>query len=170
MLDTNTLNYIYDNGLIDRIKTSVNKGSIQLFATHIQLDEIQKSSDDIKKEAIKKAKEILHIKIVPTSATVVAIEKHSKHGFVGSRVGQTSLLNQDDIGLLEGLKKVNNRNPLKNTADLIILYTAVIEKMDYLVTDNIDDFKKGFEVFKQNKSTKLQLISNIEFEKLVWDQ
>jgi hypothetical protein len=59
MLDTNTFYYIYDNGLIDKINTSVNKGSIQLFATHIQLDEIQKSSDDVKKKAIRKAIENL---------------------------------------------------------------------------------------------------------------
>jgi hypothetical protein len=38
-------------------------------------------------------------------------------------------------GLLEGLKKVNSKNPLKETADLIILYTAAVEKMDFLVTD-----------------------------------
>jgi hypothetical protein len=54
--------------------------------------------------------------------------------------------------LFKDLKKVNIKNPLKNTADLIILYTAVIEKMDYLVTDNINHFRKGLKVFKENKN------------------
>jgi hypothetical protein len=170
MLDTNTFYYIYDNGLIDKIKTSASKRNLKLFATHIQLDEIQKSGDDTRKEAIMliKAIENLHVKIIPTCATVVDIEKeYSRHGFIGSKVGQTRLpKQQEDIGLLEDLKKVNSKNPLKNTSDLIILYTAVIENMDFLVTHNIDDFKKGL-VFKENKNMNLQLINNHEFGKLV---
>jgi hypothetical protein len=37
------------------------------------------------------------------------------------------------------------------------------------VTYNVDDFKKGLKVFKENKNKNmnLQLISNTEFEKLL---
>lgn len=171
-LDTNTFDYIYENDIIDKIKSSVLKWKLQLFATHIQIDEVQKSlSDDTKKETIKKAIENVHVKIIPTSATVVGIglEKYSKHGFIGSKVGGQIRLpsHQDDTVLFKDLKKVNTKNPLKNTADLIILYTAVIEKMDYLATDNINHFRKGLKVFKENKNTKLELINNTEFEKLL---
>jgi hypothetical protein len=91
--------------------------------------------------------ENLHVKIIPTFATVVGIEKdYSRDAFIGSKVGQMRLPKlQEHIALLEGLKKV--KSPLKNTADLIILYTAVIENMNYLVTDNIDDFKRDLELF-----------------------
>jgi hypothetical protein len=75
MLDTNTFDYIYDNGLIYKIKASIPKRSLEFFATHIQIDEIQKSSNDAKKKAIRKAIENLHVKIIPTCATVVGIEK-----------------------------------------------------------------------------------------------
>jgi rRNA-processing protein FCF1 len=62
MLDTNTFDYIYENNIIDKIKSSVLEGKLQLFATHIQIDEIQKASDDTKKETIKKAIENVHVK------------------------------------------------------------------------------------------------------------
>jgi hypothetical protein len=156
MLDTNTFDYIYENDIIDKIKSSVLKEKLQLFATHIQIDEIQKPSDDTKKERIKKGIENVHVKIISTFATVVGIglEKCSKHGFIGFKVGRQIHLPslQDDTVLFKDLKKVNIKNPLKNTADLIILYTAVIEKMDFLATDNINHFRKGLKVIKENKN------------------
>jgi len=59
--------------------------------------------------------ENLHVKIIPTFATVVGIEKdYSRHAFIGSKVGQMRLPKlQEDIGLLEGLKKVKSKSPLK---------------------------------------------------------
>jgi hypothetical protein len=53
-------------------------------------------------------------------------EEYPRHGFIGSKVGQTRLPKRhEDMGLLEGLKRVNSKNPLKNTADLIILLLRI---------------------------------------------
>jgi hypothetical protein len=56
------------------------------------------------------------------------------------------------------LTKVNNKHPLKNTADLLIIYTAIKENMEFLVTANTNDFEKPLELFKKERGTKAILV------------
>jgi hypothetical protein len=51
------------------------------------------------------------------------------------------LVDDTDVDILEKLQKPTLSNPMSNTADLSILYTAVKKKMDYLITDNTSDFE-----------------------------
>ena len=79
----------------------------------------------------------------------------------------SGLADNKDIEILRQCEKINSKNPMKNAADLVILYTAIEEKMDYLVTGNTDDFRKCLELFKATKDIKLELRCNIELEKLL---
>jgi hypothetical protein len=46
-------------------------------------------------------------------------------------------------------------------------YTAIKEDMDFLVTENIDDFEKPLKLFKMERGTKLQLRNITDFEKML---
>ena len=46
------------------------------------------------------------------------------------------LVNDADLQILENLQKYTRSNPMSNTADLLILYTSIKKKMDYLITDD----------------------------------
>jgi hypothetical protein len=59
------------------------------------------------------------------------------------------------------------KHPLKNKADLLTIHTAIKEDMDFLITGNIDHFKKPLELFKAESGTKLQLKNNTDLEKLL---
>ena len=66
----------------------------------------------------------------------------NKYTFYDSNIGLYELADDsDDSHILRNLQRNTRVNPLGNTADLSILYTAVKKKMDYLITDNISDFE-----------------------------
>jgi rRNA-processing protein FCF1 len=142
MLDTNTLDYIYNNktDLVSKLKNFYKK-NIHLYITHIQQDEINKMADAYKKNCVNKIISIIGIKRVFTSCAIIGTDEPSKHGFVGSNIGIYEIVDDVDLPILEKLQKYTVSNPLGNTADLSILYTAVKKKMDYLITDNISDFE-----------------------------
>ncbi|MDF2738358.1 MAG: hypothetical protein K0S93_2218, partial [Nitrososphaeraceae archaeon] len=58
-----------------------------------------------------------------------------------SKIDMYELVDDIDVDILEKLQKPTLSNPMSNTADLLILYTAVKKKMDYLITDNTSDFE-----------------------------
>jgi rRNA-processing protein FCF1 len=154
MLDTNTLDYIYDNKthLVPKL-TNLSKKYIHLYITHVQQDEINKMTDDYKKSCINKIISVIGIRRVFTSSAIIGIDEPSKHGFIGSNIGMYELVDDADLSILEKLQKYTVSNPMGNTADLIILYTAIKKKMHYLITDNTSDFEpmlKEMSVFIPN--------------------
>jgi hypothetical protein len=167
MLDTNTFDYIYDSGLTNKIRNSVDSGKIRLFATDVQRQEIEGILDNTKKHNIQQVTEAIRVKFTETSAAVVALSQQNKRGYIGSRVGAARVASEQDIQLLETLKKVNMKHPLKNMADLLIFYTAIREDMDYLITGNVDDFVRPLEIFRMDRATKLQIKNNTDFEGLL---
>jgi hypothetical protein len=167
MLDANTFNHIYDNGLTNRVQNATDNGKLQLFATDIQKQEIEGTSNETRKQGIKQVVEEIRIKFIETSAAVVALDQRCMKGFRGSKVGEARVISENDRQLLEALTKVNIKHLLKNKADLLIFYTAVKENMDYLVTGNMQDFKRPLELFKIERDTKVQVINNTHFEKLL---
>jgi hypothetical protein len=167
MLDSNTFDYIYNNGLTNKVQKAVNDGTLQLFATDVQYQEIEKIPNDTRKQAIIQTAEEIRVRFIETSAMVFALDQPGKKGFDGSRVGHARFASEQDIQLLETLTKVNMKHPLKNKADLLTFYTAIKENMNYLVTENMDDFKKPLELFKRERNTKLQIIHSTDLEKLL---
>jgi hypothetical protein len=86
---------------------------------------------------------------------------------VDQKLARARIISENDRQLLEALTKINIKHLLKNKADLLIFYTAVKENMDYLVAGNMQDFKKPLELFKIERDTKVQVINNTQFEKLL---
>jgi len=142
MLDTNTLDYIYDNktDLVPKLKNFYKK-NIHLYITHIQQDEINKIADACKKNCINKIISTIGIKRVLSSCAIIGIDEPSKHGFVSSNIGLYEIVDDVDLPILEQLQKYTVSNPMGNTADLSILYTAIKKKMRYIITDNTSDFE-----------------------------
>jgi hypothetical protein len=166
MLDSNSFDYIYDNMLADKVQKAVIDGKVQLFATDAQKQEIEKISNNTRKQGIKQMAEDIQVTFIETSAMVAGLDKPGKKGFSGSRAGLARVVSDEDAQLLEQLKD-NSMNPLKNTADLLTFYTAYKRNMDYLITADIHDFKKSLELFKIKRGTKLQLKDNVDINDLL---
>jgi len=142
MIDTNTLDYIYTNKtrLLPKLKNFYEK-QINLYITYIQQDEINKIRDISKKSCINKIISIIGIKRILTASTIIGTDKLRKYGFIDSKIDMYELVADTDVYILEKIQKSTLSNPMGNTADLSILYTAVKKKMDYLITDNTSDFE-----------------------------
>ncbi|HEX7141625.1 MAG TPA: hypothetical protein VF222_04025 [Nitrososphaeraceae archaeon] len=160
MLDTNTLDYIYTHQilLVSKLK-SFSKKHIHLYITHVQQDEINKMKDISKKSCINKIISIIGIKRVLTASTVIGIDEN-KRGFTGSSIDMYELVDDIDLHVLEKLQKHTPSNPMGNTADLSILYTAVKKKMDYLITDDTSDFEPMLKEMSKFIPNYLQLRKN----------
>lgn len=142
MLDTNTLDYIYTNKtrVVPKLKNFYKK-QINLYITYVQQEEINKIRDISKKSCINKIISITGIKRVLTASTIIGTNKSRKHGFIDSNIDMYELVDDTDVDILGKLQKLTLSNPISNNADLLILYTAVKKKMDYLITDNTSDFE-----------------------------
>ena len=165
MLDTNTLDYIYTNKtrIVPKLKNFYKK-HINLYITFVQQDEINKIRDISKKSCINKIISIIGIKRVIAS-TIIGINKSRKYGFIDSNIDMYELVVDDtDVGILEKLQKPTLSNPMSNTADLLILYTAVKKKMDYLITDNTSDFESMLQKISIFIPNYLQLRRNRDLD------
>jgi hypothetical protein len=141
MLDSNSFDYIYDSKLTENVRKAVDDGKIELFATDEQEQEIEKIGDNARKLGIKQMAEKMQATFLGTSAAAVGLDKLGKRGFNGSRVGMSKVVSDDDAKLLGALKKVNIKHPLKNEADLLTIYTAIKENMDFLVQQTLPTLK-----------------------------
>lgn len=166
MLDTNTLDYIYTNNtqLVPKLK-NFSKKYIHLYITHIQQDEINKIRNISKRSCINKIISIIGIKRIFTASTIIGTSKSTnKHGFMGSPIDMYELIDDIDLDILKKFQKSSTSNPMSNTADLSILYTAVKKKMDYLITDNTSDFEFMLQKISKFIPNHLQLRKNHDLD------
>ena len=79
ILDTNTLNFIYDNKirLVSKLK-NFSKKQIHLYITNVQQDEINKMMDDYKKRCIYKIISIIGIRRVLALSSIKGIDEPFK--------------------------------------------------------------------------------------------
>ena len=159
MLDTNTLDYIYDNKthLVSKLR-NLSKKHIHLYITHIQQDEINKMADN-KKNCINKIISNIGIRRILTSSAIIGVDEPSQHGFIGSNIGMYEFVDDIDFPILEKLHKYTVSNPMGNAADLSILYTAVKKEMDYLITDD-NHFASMLKEMSKDIPNNLQLKKN----------
>jgi rRNA-processing protein FCF1 len=164
MLDTNTLDYIYDNKitLVSKLRNFAKK-HIHLYITHIQQDEINKMTDNYKKSCINKIISNIGIRRILTSSAIIGIDEPSKHGFIGSSIGMYEFVDDIDLPILEKLQKHTLSNPMDDTADLSILYTAVKKKMDYLITDD-NHFESMLKEMSKDIPNNLELKKNHDLD------
>src|SRR5215211_4649410 len=104
MLDTNTLDYIYDNKthLVPKL-TNLSKKHIHLYITHVQQEEINKIRNISKRTCINKIISVIGIRRVFTSSAIIGIDEPSKHGFIGSNISMYELVDDADLPILEKL-------------------------------------------------------------------
>ena len=131
-----------------------------MYITHIQQNEINKIKDITKIDCINKIISFIGIKRIITS-TIINIDESSKYEFNDSNIGLYEFVDDSYDSHILRIPQRNTRvNPLGNTADLSILYTAVKKKMDYLITDNISDFEPMLKELSKFKPNYLQLKRN----------
>jgi hypothetical protein len=113
MLDSNTFDYIYCSGLTNKVQSAVDDVRLQLFATDVQAQEIEKISNDTKKQAIIQTAEKIQFKFIETWGMVIGLDQPSEKGFCGSRINHFRIIDEEDVQLLDELKQVNMKHPLK---------------------------------------------------------
>jgi hypothetical protein len=94
---------------------------------------------------------------------IIGNDKPSKHGFIGSMIDMCELVDDGDLNILKKLQKHNLSNPMDNTADLSILYTAVKKKMGYLITDD-KHFKPMLKEMSKDIPNNLELKKNHDLD------
>ncbi len=163
MLDTNSYDFLHDNNLIEKFNTLVEKKVIENYGTHVQADEIEKISKPEKKNLIKQ----ISCKFVPSSVGFVGVDYQSKRGFDGSKVGGFKIVDNEGSEIIDKIKTPpTSTHHLGNTADIAIVYTAIKESLEYLISDN-DDIFKIFEKLSEKINTNLKVITNQQFQILI---
>jgi hypothetical protein len=165
MLDSNALAHICEQMLHRRIRKAVDGKHIQLSITHVQTDEINRALPETR-ECICKLISDGYIKIIPTNGAIAGTDEPSRKGFIASRLNMAYLTSEKEANLLQNKMKINMKSPMKNSADILILHTAIKQRIDYLVTDD-KDLKKILDSFKQDIITGLQVIDSKAFDRML---
>lgn len=84
---------------------------------------------------------------------VVALDNQVRKAIMDQEPIGPKIASDVDIQLLEMLERVKMKHPLKITA--LTLYTAIKENVDFLITENIDDFERPLEPFKNRKRYRI---------------
>jgi rRNA-processing protein FCF1 len=166
MLDTNAFDYIYDNKLTDRVRKTVDNGKVKLFTTDVQKQEIEKISNSTRKQGIKHTAEEIQVTFIATSGAVPGLDPEDRAGYGGSRVGQSRVIDDREVHLLETITRRGIRRQLKNSGDLLTLITAMKENKDYLVTNDAD-FERSLNVLKMEIDSELQIMGYEDFKRLL---
>jgi hypothetical protein len=53
---------------------------------------------------------------------IFGLDQPGKRGFDGSRIGHARIASEEDVQLLEALKRIDMKHSLKNGADLLIFH------------------------------------------------
>ena len=159
MLDTNTFDFIYDHKLIKILNTLVSDNQVELHVTHVQLDEIEKISDEIKKEKIK----TISYTTIVASVGFIGTDEPTSRGYVGSRIDQVEHIKSDEEEIINRVKRtLTTTHPLANTADISIAYTAVKNEADYLVSNDV-----GIHGILKEFNSSVKSITNPEFHEII---
>ncbi len=129
MLDTNIFNLLAKDGTIS---VDVFK-QITLFATHIQIDELNKTSNHHLKSLLVQMFDKVNPENIPTSAAVWGVSKWG-----GARWGDADGLYERLKERVQKLDKANGkkpRNPTNQTNDALIAVTAIKNNLTLITTD-----------------------------------
>jgi rRNA-processing protein FCF1 len=142
MLDTNTIDYIFNNKswLGPKLK-KLSKNHINWYITNVQQDEISKITDISKKRLINEILSQIGVRTVLSSTIILNIDTQKKFECFNRKIGMYEIRCDTFDRCIFKIRSKHNSNADENVADFSILYTAVKKKMDYLITDNTSDFK-----------------------------
>jgi hypothetical protein len=148
-----------------RIRKVVDNNHIQLSITLVQTDEINRALPETR-ECICQLISEGYIKIIPTNGAITGTDEPSRKGFIASRINMAYLTSEKEANSLQNKMKANMKSSMKNSADILILHTAIKQQIDYLVTDD-KDIKKILGSFKQDIITHLQVIDSSAFDRML---
>ena|GEM_PF-5616806 len=159
LFDTNVFDSILDKNIESRILAK--KGDISIYTTYVQKNEIEATTNLGRRLALQAILATLNPEFLYPEAVMGG--GNTKRGYTGMVMGEFKL--GTGLGVLESLlSPPTTSNPLgRKLADLLTLRASHDEGMDYLVTDNIGDFKAGWELLKKKENTRLTLLSVSDF-------
>jgi hypothetical protein len=166
MLDTNAFDYIYDSKLTVKVREAVDDGRVRLFASDAQSQEIERFSNSTRKRGLKQTAKKIRVTYIETSGAIAALDQECEDGFRGSRVEWAKVIDCREKKLLEKIIHMGMRRLLKNSSDVLTLFTAIKENIGCLVT-NDGGFEKSLRVLKKELDTELQIISHEDFGRLL---
>jgi len=158
MLDTNAFDEIYVRGLKETLSNATSSGKVQFYITQIQANEISKVVDEVKRSYILSVIESVPVVKLLTSGGRFGTARPTRVGFTGSSWSGFSFGGTNDAAPLNRFQRQHRRNPMGNSADLLIANTAVQQKCDYLVSSNAEDFKNVIAALNTEYSGNVQLI------------
>ena len=163
MLDTNTLDYVFDHDLLEKLSLIVESKRIQLIICRVQMDEIEKITEHSKKQYI----ELIPYEKIPVSVGWIGVEDRFNRGFLAPRVGWVNLVDEGDAKIINQYRrKRTDTHPVGNEGDLSIVFTAVKQKLNYLVSNDME-VKRLHQKLKADFHSDLNFIDNETFVKYV---
>ncbi len=142
MFDTNVFNHILD-GAAD---LTPYLGKAKFYVTHLQLDEINKTSDDERRAALRKVFEEITSSSIPTENFVLGTSRLNNAKLGGesfvptesavygtSKYGQAK--NSQSDNLYENFTSKLKKNKNSNTVDALIAETAIKNKYTFVTHD-----------------------------------
>jgi len=160
MLDTNSYDFIYENKLTEKFNQLIEKGEIENFGTHVQVDEIKKISDQKRKNHLKK----ISCKLIPSEVGFIGVDYESQRGFNGAKIGGYKIVGNEDNEIITAVKtSPTQTHPLGNSADITIVFTSMKNSLDFLISDN-DDIHKIFNKMNKKMNSNVKILTNDEFK------
>ena len=160
MLDTNTFDYIFDQNILPIVSSLINSEFISLVICRVQIDEIDKISDAQKKQFI----ENIPCEKIPTSIGYVGVEDRYNRGYLAPRVDWCKAVDDEDAKLVNKYRRGRTEShPVGNEGDLSIVFTAIKENLDFLVSDD-SEVQRIFEGLKSDFDSELKFLDNESFK------
>ena len=159
MPDTNTFDFLYDNNQINKLIELIEKGNITLVICQVQSDEIDKIGDETKKNALEK----IPWEKIPSSIGWVGVEDRYNRGYLAPKVNGVKTVSVDDAKIVNKYRRGRTEtHPVGNEGDLAIVFTAIKEGMDYLISDD-EEVSRVYEGLKVDYNSNLEFLDNQTF-------
>lgn len=168
MPDTNTFDFLYEQNLIRKITNLICKRVISLTICQVQMDELSFIRDYQKKTTIND----IPVNKIPTSIGWSSPMERYNRGYGGPRSNWFKSVNDKDAKkVTKYRRKRTTSHPTGNSADLALVFTAIKENMDYLVS-NDDEVRRLHDALVNEFNSQLQFLGNESFKKLIndWEQ
>jgi hypothetical protein len=161
MLDTNCLDFIFDQRLLQKMVIARAKGKTEFYLTTVQLDEIEayKDKNPAKYEYVRDVIQKVPIDEAPIYGVYFGTDEPTNRGYRGPRIGHATLEEHDPL-FDQSKSKLTKSHPLGDLGDVDIIRTAYYKNIDYIVTDNKKPFGTLVKRLQIDCGAKLKVISN----------
>jgi len=164
MPDTNTFDFLYEKELLEKLSNSIKKNIFSLIICRVQMDEIEKISKSEKKKIIQS----VPCEKIPTAIGWIGVEDRYNRGYLAPRSDWCKIVKNEDADIVNKYRRGRTpTHPVGNEGDLAIVYTAIKEGIDYLVSDD-EEVKRVFDGLKSDFNSDLKFLDNISFAEMLF--